>query len=64
MNRSQAGHLGGVKANQSGNIDTHERAKKAAETRKKNDPDAFKKMGQIGGSHSHGGGRKRKEDEE
>src|SRR5262249_48673693 len=30
-------------------------AKKAAETRKSHDPEAFKKMGQKGGSHSHGG---------
>jgi general stress protein YciG len=30
-----------------------EAAKKAAETRKANDPHAFEKMGQKGGSQSH-----------
>lgn len=37
-------------------------AQKAAETRKKEDPQAFQKMGEKGGSHSHGGTNK-KEDE-
>lgn len=37
-------------------------AQKAAETRKQEDPDAFKKMGEKGGSHSHGSTTK-KEDE-
>lgn len=32
-----------------------EAAKKAAETRKERDPEAFSKMGQKGGSRSHGG---------
>jgi hypothetical protein len=34
-----------------------EASRKAAETRKQEDPDAFVKMGQKGGQHSHGGHR-------
>lgn len=34
---------------------TPEGGKKAAETRKKEDPEAFKKMGEQGGKQSHGG---------
>jgi general stress protein YciG len=41
---------------------TKEGGQKAAETRKENDPDAFKKMGEKGGQHSHGGGRKTQDD--
>jgi hypothetical protein len=36
---------------------------KAAETRKKEDPEAFQKMGQKGGSHSQGGSGKQENDE-
>lgn len=36
-------------------FDASERAKKAAATRKENDPDAFVKMGRKGGKASHGG---------
>jgi general stress protein YciG len=32
-------------------------AKKAAETRKERDPEAFEEIGREGGKHSHGGGK-------
>lgn len=39
-------------------------ARKAAQTRRENDPDAFQKMGANSGSQSHGGGRRSEEDQE
>jgi general stress protein YciG len=63
MSRSQAGREG-AKARHAKSPEEESRiAKKAAETRKANNPNAFREMGAKGGKSSHGGGRKRKDGE-
>jgi uncharacterized protein len=61
MTRSEAGKLGAQARHSKSPEEESEIARKAAATRKQNDPEAFSKMGQKGGAHSHGSGRKLQE---
>jgi hypothetical protein len=56
MSRSDAGRRGAEALN-SDPQKKSQAAKKAAETRKAHNPNAFREMGATGGAHSHGGGR-------
>jgi general stress protein YciG len=62
MSREEAGRKGGQAAQHNmTDEDRSRRAKEAAETRKEEDPDAFKKMGEKGG-HARSGNKE--EDQE
>jgi general stress protein YciG len=52
VTRSEAGRRGAQSLN-SNPEKKRAAAKKAAETRKAHNPDAFREMGRLGGSHSH-----------
>lgn len=64
MSRSEAGRKGAEARHAKSPEEESRIAKKAAETRKANNPNAFREMGAKGGKSSHGGGRKRKEETE
>ena len=60
MSRADAGRKGALARHAKSPEEESAIAKKAAETRKANNPDAFRERGAKGGRTSHGGGRRRK----
>lgn len=63
MSRSEAGRKGAQARHAKSSEEESRIAQKAAATRKANNPNAFREMGSKGGKSSHGGGRRRKDEE-
>jgi len=61
MSRSDAGRKGAQARHAKSPEEESRIAKKAAETRKASNPNAFREMGAKGGKTSHGGGRRKKD---